>query len=365
MNETISDEQLDADLRRLGGEAPELPEGLAARIDNLMIDHRIDNLMTESKPPKSRVWIAVAAAVTLLAGGAVVGTSVVSTKTGAESVAGPTGESPLAGDPARMSVDALLLASSEKLASAPSTPAAFTFVEEHAWWMASGDSERGQFAYLGENVLRTWIPADANGEWLQRRSVSPNRQWITGNEEIAGELAFGSGWPEGEFRGRRGQFFPTAGDDGTDGAVPASFANPTVEYLDGLPDDPTALYEKLRSESGSDAQLLSDVASGLRSGLVSNQVTSSIYRALVTLPTLEITEGQANLDGRIGTAVGVVDGGRRTEIIIDPVTGEFIGQRVVTLDGYDGIPPGTAVEFSSVTRSGVGAAGETPGSGTR
>ncbi|MDH6678080.1 hypothetical protein M2284_002283 [Rhodococcus sp. LBL1] len=364
MNETISDEQLDADLRRLGGAVPELPEGLAARIDNLMIDHRIDSMIDESKPPKSRAWIAVAAAVTLLAGGVVVGTSMVSTNPGAESVAGPFDGPPPGGDPTRMPVDALLLASSEKLASAPATGAPFTFVEEHAWWMSSGDGERGTYAFLGENVLQTWIPADANGEWLQRRSVSPNRQWITGNEEIAGELALGS-WPEGEFRGRRGQFFPTAGDVGTDGAAPASFANPTVEYLDGLPDDPTALYEKLRSESDSDAQLLSDVASGLRTGLVSNQVTSNIYRALVALPTLEITEGLANLDGRIGTAVGVVDNGRRTEIIIDPATGEFIGQRVVTLDGYDGIPPGTAVEFSSVTRSGVDTAGTTPGTGTR
>ncbi|WP_430335893.1 CU044_5270 family protein [Rhodococcus sp. ACT016] len=361
MNETISDEQLDADLCRLGGDVPELPEGLAARIDNLMADRRIDTLMAESRTPKSRVWIAVAAAVTLLAGGVVVGTSVVSSNPGADSTAGPSKESPLAADPTRMTVDALLLASSEKLASTPSTRAAFTFVEEHAWWMSSGDGEYGTFAYLGENILQTWIPADTNDEWLQRRSVSPHRQWVVGNEEIAGKSALGPGWPEGEFRGRRGQFFPSAGDD----AVPASFANPSAEYLDGLPDDPTALYEKLRAESGSDAQLLSDVASGLRSGLVSNHVTSNIYRALIALQTLEVTDGQANLDGRIGTGVGVVNDGRRTEIIIDPVTGEFIGQRVVTLDGYDDIPPGTAVEFSSVTRLAVDAAGETVGSGTR
>ncbi|MBM9838661.1 hypothetical protein GS491_26845 [Rhodococcus hoagii] len=363
MNETISDDQLDADLRRLGNNVPELPEGLAARIDNLMADRRIDKLMTESRPPKSRVWFAVAAAVTLLAGGAVAGTSVVvSGSPGAESAAGPgpQAESPLAGDRTRMTVDALLLASSEKLASAPSTRAAFTFVEEHGWWMSSGDGDHGKFAYLGENILQTWIPANPNDEWLQRRSVSPNRQWVVGDEKIAGESAFGPGWPEGEFRGRSGEFFPSADAD----AVPTSFAHPTVEYLDGLPDDPTALYEKLRAESGSDVQLLSDVATGLRSGLVSNRVTSNIYRALIALPTLEITDGQANLDGRIGTGVGVINDGLRTEIIIDPVTGEFIGQRVVTLDGYDDIPPGTAVEFSSVTRLGVDAAGETVGSGT-
>jgi len=361
MNETISDDQLDADLRRLGGDVPELPEGLAARIDNLMADRRIDKLMTESRPPKSRAWFVVAAAVALLAGGAVVGTSVVvAGNPGADSAAGPRAESPSVGDPTRMTVDALLLASSEKLASAPSTRAAFTFVEEHAWWMSSGDGDHGTFAYLGENILQTWIPADPNDEWLQRRTVSPNRQWVVGDEKIAGESAFGQGWPEGEFRGRRGEFFPNSDAD----AVSTSFANPTVEYLDELPDDPTALYEKLRAESGSDVQLLSDVASGLRSGLVSNHVTSNIYRALIALPTLEVTDRQANLDGRIGTGVGVVNNGLRTEIIIDPVTGEFIGERVITLDGYDDIPPGTAVEFSSVTRLGVDAAGETVGSGT-
>ncbi|MFE4196436.1 hypothetical protein ACFRJ9_11270 [Paenarthrobacter sp. NPDC056912] len=66
-----------------------------------------------------------------------------------------------------------------------------------------------------------------------------------------------------------------------------------------------------------------------------------------------IVDRQAVLDGRTGTAIGRVDrrNNSRHDFVIDPGTGQFIGERVVTLNGYGDIPPGTAIAWTAITTS--------------
>jgi RNA polymerase sigma-70 factor (ECF subfamily) len=44
-------------------------------------------------------------------------------------------------------------------------------------------------------------------------------------------------------------------------------------------------------------------------------------------------------------------GADRREIVIDPVSGQYIGERMITVHGFGAIPAGTAMESTSVTLS--------------
>ena len=81
----------------------------------------------------------------------------------------------------------------------------------------------------------------------------------------------------------------------------------------------------------------------LRSGLVPADLRAALYRVLGKVPGLEITEQVANLDGKKGTAYGISDDGTRHDVIIDPATGQFIGERQITDEGFEGIPAGTVI----------------------
>ncbi|HWO62968.1 MAG TPA: hypothetical protein VNO31_23345, partial [Umezawaea sp.] len=68
--------------------------------------------------------------------------------------------------------------------------------------------------------------------------------------------------------------------------------------------------------------------------------------------------------GRTGVALGVTTEHFRNDIIIDPATGRFIGNRMVLAepgtDYYEGLPAGTAIEFSAFTSATVPAEGVEP-----
>lgn len=93
------------------------------------------------------------------------------------------------------------------------------------------------------------------------------------------------------------------------------------------------------------------------SGQLGADQRATIYDALASIPGVDITDEQANLDGRTGIALGrTVDNGLRHEIIVDPATGEFLGNRTVVVSRADmpnaeHLPSSAVVEWSSVTRS--------------
>jgi hypothetical protein len=101
-----------------------------------------------------------------------------------------------------------------------------------------------------------------------------------------------------------------------------------------------------------DNEILNGVESILRSGLVPAAVRGVMYKALALLPDLVVTDASVNLDGHIGVALAVDDpeNGRRDEFIVDPNTGQYIGDREVTLRDYnDGIKAGTVMGLTSIT----------------
>jgi hypothetical protein len=246
----------------------------------------------------------------------------------------------------------------------PLGPGQYRYIATHAWWMSSMD----KYSYLAENLLETWVPADEKQDWLWRRDVTGARKWVSGTEAKAKAAGWTSvdepGWPEGEWRAPCGDWFAT--DEGKKPcATPGTWQTPNAEFMASLPRDPDQLYDRLRKDTagrGNDEnmEMLVYVADMLRSGLVPADLRAALYRTLAKVPGLEITEQVANLDGQKGTSYGISADGQRHDVIIDPATGQFIGERQVVEEGYEYVPAGTVTEYTSVTTAVVSGMGARP-----
>lgn len=238
----------------------------------------------------------------------------------------------------------------------------YRYVETRAWWTTFS----GYQVFQDENLIRIWVPADPDDpakDWMLDRRPTGNRVWITGDEQQARA--------DGTFMGplntgvtRRatapcGNFYspqpcPRAG----------SWQDPTPEFLAGLPRDPAQLYSRLRTDApmndrGS-AELFVYAADALRTGLVPADLRAALYQTMTRIDGIELSDHTANLDGRVGTAIGIDDGQSRHDIIIDPDTGTFIGEREILTDDLDGAPEGTTMSYSAVRTTVVSAIGTLP-----
>ncbi|WP_143532556.1 hypothetical protein [Saccharothrix sp. ALI-22-I] len=220
--------------------------------------------------------------------------------------------------------------------------------------MMTTGAENESFSFLNEHLIETWIPADPNGEWLRRRGETGNRKWVKGTEaeaQAAGAVIEETPWPEQRAKG--GEFVQGAPEHG-------NWQFPKPEFLAGLPTDPEQLYERLRQDSGGGKQSLVYAADALRTGLVPAAARANLLRALTYLPGLDVTDGAADLDGNKGVALGISEDGERQEIILNPGTGEVIGERTVSDSMFAGIPKGTVTGYSSITTAVVDGIGAKP-----
>ncbi|MFB9334981.1 CU044_5270 family protein, partial [Actinoplanes octamycinicus] len=197
-----------------------------------------------------------------------------------------------------------------------------------------------------------WVPADPAGEWF--RLESDTGEWVplVGTEEQLKAARLGpEKSPPTRESGPCGAFTPGLSDMCT---APGTWQVPTAAFLAGLPRDPERLFDRLRDDTDGhgrdpDQEVLVYAADALRSGLVPADLRSALYRALAHLPTLRITERFATLDGRTGTALGIDAAGEQQEIVIDPATGAFIGERTRRTEATGSLPAGTVIHSSSVT----------------
>jgi hypothetical protein len=244
----------------------------------------------------------------------------------------------------------------------PVGPGQYRYIETHAWWTVFS----GYNIFRVENLIRTWVPAqpdDPTQDWMLDRHPTGNRVWIEGSEEQAREDGTFTDAQQGAVTLKAtapcGNFY-------TPGPCPrtGSWQDPTPGFLAGLPRDPAQLYERLQADAPDNArgpaELLVYAADALRTGLVPADLRAALYQALTRVEGIELTDQAANLDGRVGTAIGIDDGQFRHDIIIDPVTGSFIGEREVLTDDYDGAAEGTVMNYSAVTTAVVDAIGAIP-----
>ncbi len=244
----------------------------------------------------------------------------------------------------------------------PVRPGQYRYIETHAWWTTFS----GYQVFQDENLIRIWVPADPDAsteDWMLDRRPTGNRVWIVGDEQQARD--------DGTFMdaldtGVTLRATAPCGNFYTPGPCPraGSWQDPTPGFLAGLPRDPAQLYSRLQADAPANdrgsAELFVYAVDALRTGLVPADLRAALYQALTRIDGIELTDQAVNLDGRVGTAIGIDDGQFRHDIIIDPVTGTFIGEREVLTDDYDRAPDGTTMSYSAVRTAVVDAIGTVP-----
>ncbi|HWM06305.1 MAG TPA: CU044_5270 family protein [Actinophytocola sp.] len=355
VREMWSDEQLDAALAALRSDVDTDERSIGRARTELLVAAGVPVEVPEVTEPPSRRrawWAAAAATIVIVVASVLV---VQTVQFGGNPVAHAAAAKEL-----NMAADRI------DATDVPLAPGQYRYIGTHAWWMATIQHDR-TYSYLAENLLETWVPAKESQEWLLRRKMTGERKWLEGTEEQAraAGIEMEGGWPEGEWRAPCGDFYaqesgrePECGKDG-------SWQTPNQVFLAALPRDPDELHDRLRDDtegrgSSPDQEMLVYTADVLRSGLVPADLRASLYRVLARVPDVEVIERVANLDGRKGIAFGVAGPDTRHDVIIDPGTGQFIGERQITLIDQGAIPAGTVVSFTSVSSEVVDEMGQVP-----
>lgn len=140
--------------------------------------------------------------------------------------------------------------------------------------------------------------------------------------------------------------------------MPGSWQTPNPVWLRDVPRDPAKLRQRLYADAqghgqSTDGEVLVLVADVLRSGLVPSDLRAGMYKVLATVPGVEVTATSATVGGRTGVAIGRNEtaGMDRQELIIDPATGQVIGERSIAIKSVDGITAGTVIGDTAVTRT--------------
>ena len=126
-----------------------------------------------------------------------------------------------------------------------------------------------------------------------------------------------------------------------------------LRFLDELPDDPDAVLKKVRAyypsgkgnpepEAEHDMRALSVL---FASQPIPPQALAKLYRALAAVPGAEVTDHLVrDLAGRDALAVGHDEKGQkvRREILIDPHTYQYLGDRWIVVKDYKDSFPGAS-----------------------
>jgi hypothetical protein len=230
-------------------------------------------------------------------------------------------------------------------------------------------------AWRTTSRTRLWVPYDETDTWTREYRTVSGPRWLQGTarEARSNPLYGQSGEPAPTARARCGDFAAAApAPTGRYCPGAGDWKQPTPHWLDTLPRDPHRLLAVLTADTGGEpgAERAGDALQRawllLGSGLAPADLRAALYRALALLPELRVTERVANLDGRRGTALGVDDGRLRRDLVIDPRTGRYLGQRLVLSapdagsDHGEPLPAGTVLDQTSVTVGVADHAGTVP-----
>ncbi|MBT2598110.1 CU044_5270 family protein [Arthrobacter sp. ISL-72] len=213
----------------------------------------------------------------------------------------------------------------------------------NVWSTETWTEDGSKYQWLDTEKMDMYIPTDRTAEWVWLRS---GRVPTTFFDDKARNYVLEQGIqahsetlraPKGEFYGQPGGILTTD--------------------MSVFPRDPYRLLNHiyirtLGAGQSVDGEALVFIADLLRTGLVPADLRAALYKAAAMIPGVTITEGQANLDGRTGVAIGRTEGTlSRQEIIIDPKTGQLIGERQVLTTDYGAMKAGTPIAWTAVETS--------------
>lgn len=212
------------------------------------------------------------------------------------------------------------------------------------WSTETWEEDGSKYQWLDTEKFDMYIPADRSAEWVWERSGRVPTTFFDAKTEDYVLKRNIQPHPE-LLRASNGAFY--GGSGGWLSTDLSSFPRDPYRLLNSI-------YKQTLGQGQSvDGEALVFIADLLRTGVVPADLRAALYKAAAMIPGVTITEGQANLDGRTGIAIGRTEESSdgRQEIIIDPETGLLIGERVVLTQAYGVMPAGTVMSWTAVETS--------------
>jgi hypothetical protein len=319
MRQLWTDDELDQALAKLHADVRPNPNGLAAARERVL-----------NPTPQRRFrrpWLPVVAAA---AAAALVTTVLVLLPHTAQPAAPPaaTTKAPL---PTPTPIDLPQLLAQIRYSDPTVAPGQFRYVRDEVWGSGTdGDPSKP----LTEGVTTTWQPAKWTDQWLRQDGPVGMRTAKYANGVIS---ATG---PEDKFSVH--PFETRAGCADFDsvnpqvtGHLPCQnqkgwWLTPNPDWLAGLPKTPQGMAAKLTADTagaGPSMAPLYFAIYALKSGVFPADVRKTLWQAIALLPGAYGLRNVANLDGKLGFAIGIVTNGITDEILIDPADGTYLGER--------------------------------------
>ncbi|MCW2502002.1 MAG: hypothetical protein JWO79_286 [Actinomycetia bacterium] len=183
---------------------------------------------------------------------------------------------------------------------------------------------------------RIWQSVDGTHDGLLLTRTRPGSTWVRSPLP---------GCRNGRMDGIKGdQVFPHAESCTVD----------TSSVLDNLPTSTDGMFRYLYSDKNgsrtADQRAWTKVGDLIRESYARPAVMAAIFSAAARIPGVSVVHGVTDVAGRPGIAVALTDLGVREELIFDPATHAYLGDRGVNAEDQDSGKKGTVVGSSAILR---------------
>ena len=144
---------------------------------------------------------------------------------------------------------------------------------------------------------------------------------------------------------------------GADAAGSSARCSPTPAYHAGLPTTAAAmltyLYRNSQGQNPADVQAFITAGDLIRESLVRPAALAAVFRAVARIPGVTVARHATNAAGQHGIGVQQTYHGISEQLIFNPRTFAFIGERQVVVAAGAGLPIGTVMDSTAILAAGV------------
>jgi hypothetical protein len=206
-------------------------------------------------------------------------------------------------------------------------------------YVSSVTTELGQGMTIGSPATSAWLSRDDRQIWL---SVDGRKAGVLRIVQHPNEQLPGGGTPP-----------PINGSQVEWDRLPAACPGTapqlgTYDYLTRFPTDPvrlrTWIYQHKNGGQPADRQAWTDIGDLLREMLVPPKLASALFHVAATIPGVTVVRHATDAAGRSGIAVSRAG----AELIFDPRSYQFLGERAVLTQAVKGEgPAGTVIQSTA------------------
>jgi hypothetical protein len=110
------------------------------------------------------------------------------------------------------------------------------------------------------------------------------------------------------------------------------------------------LYQHRAGQNPPDQQAFITAGDLIRESYIPPAALAAVFRATAHIPGVTVARGAVTADGKRGIAVQRIFNGISQQLIFDPASYAFIGEREEVISATGGLRPGTIMDSTAVLR---------------